>query len=416
MELRDRYQQLRSRGQKALRASRAALRRYSGEYDSALLGVSVPARFAALPRPSGWCGVAIDALAERIDLRGLSGEGGSEVWEASRGTFARAVAMATVDALVCGVGITTVERDGDQLIYSALSPADVYADIDGRTGQVKALMSYGEGDEWAADSMSVLSGRGLRERAIPQAVGQPAFGLVNRPRRGAASGRSQITRSMRSIADSAARTLLAMEVSREFYATPQWYVLGVPPDEFGASAEDGWRVVQGHLLALDRDPVTGDKPSVGQFQAASPQPYVEQLRTLAALFAAEAGIPRSYLGLQTDNPSSADAIRAEESRLVRIAEQRLSWWSPVVEAMGAAGAGMLGVKWGARCVWSDPATPTRAAAADAAAKLVGAGIIPAGSDVAAARAGLAPEEIEQVRADRLAEGTAAEQMLKALGA
>ena len=54
----------------------------------------------------------------------------------------------------------------------------------------------------------------------------------------------------------------------------------------------------------------GDKPTVGQFTQQSMSPYTEQLRTFAALFAGETGLTLDDLGFVTDNPSSAEAIKA----------------------------------------------------------------------------------------------------------
>ncbi len=44
-------------------------------------------------------------------------------------------------------------------------------------------------------------------------------------------------------------------------------------------------------------------------------PYTEQLRTLAALFAGETGLTLDDLGFVTDNPSSAEAIKASHENL-----------------------------------------------------------------------------------------------------
>ena len=50
--------------------------------------------------------------------------------------------------------------------------------------------------------------------------------------------------------------------------------------------------------------------------------------------------------------------------------------------------------------WRDAATPTRAAAADEAAKLIGAGVLPADSSVTYDRIGLSLQEQQQLARDR----------------
>jgi hypothetical protein len=50
--------------------------------------------------------------------------------------------------------------------------------------------------------------------------------------------------------------------------------------------------------------------------------------------------------------------------------------------------------------WRDASTPTRAAAADEAAKLIGAGVLPPDSSVTLDRIGLTPQEQQQLTIDR----------------
>jgi hypothetical protein len=60
------------------------------------------------------------------------------------------------------------------------------------------------------------------------------------------------------------------------------------------------------------------------------------------------------------------------------------------------------------CRWADPATPTSAAKADEASKLVGTGILPATSRVTLDRIGLSDAEQKQVATDRVANPSLAE--------
>ena len=50
--------------------------------------------------------------------------------------------------------------------------------------------------------------------------------------------------------------------------------------------------------------------------------------------------------------------------------------------------------------WADPATPSRSAAADAAMKLISAGVIPADSDVALEMVGLSQADVLRIQAHR----------------
>ena len=66
------------------------------------------------------------------------------------------------------------------------------------------------------------------------------------------------------------------------------------------------------VLTFDED---GDKPVIGQFQQQSMQPHLEQLRMFASLFAGETGLTLDDLGFATENPSSAEAIKASHENL-----------------------------------------------------------------------------------------------------
>jgi hypothetical protein len=142
--------------------------------------------------------------------------------------------------------------------------------------------------------------------------------------------------------------------------------------------------------------------------------YFEQIRSYQTKIAAEAGIPESYFGIYSTNPSSADAIRALESRLVKRAERRQTafgraWLDVADIALRIKHRGEL-PDWfdDLVCRWGDPATPTKAAAADAAVKLVGAGILPPHSQVTYDFVGLTAEQQRELAVDN---ATAAEDNL-----
>lgn len=59
----------------------------------------------------------------------------------------------------------------------------------------------------------------------------------------------------------------------------------------------------------------GDSPNLGQFAQQSMTPHTEQLKMFAALFAGETGLTLDDLGFATENPSSAEAIKASHENL-----------------------------------------------------------------------------------------------------
>ena len=93
------------------------------------------------------------------------------------------------------------------------------------------------------------------------------------------------------------------------------------------------------LLTFTRNE-EGGETKLGQFPQQSMSPYTEQLRTFAALFAGETGLTLDDLGFVTDNPSSADAIKASHENL-RLAARK---------AQKTFGSGLLNVGFLAACV------------------------------------------------------------------
>ena len=123
------------------------------------------------------------------------------------------------------------------------------------------------------------------------------------------------------------------------------------------------------------------------------------------MVAAESAIPVTYFGFQSDNPPSADAIRAMESRLIKRAELRQRTFGRSLQEVGRLALlvrdGEVPADYSqVSTKWRDPATPTRSAAADEVVKLVGAGVLPADSEIVLDRIGLDPSEKAQITAER----------------
>ena len=119
------------------------------------------------------------------------------------------------------------------------------------------------------------------------------------------------------------------------------------------------------------------------------------------------------MGFSSDaNPSSADAIRMTENRLVKRAERRQAMfgkaWTEVARLIlmvrdGRPFAELTDEELAIRPLWRDAATPTRAAAADEVVKMISAGVYTAQGDYALKRLGLSPMDREMLRRDRAAD-------------
>src|SRR5690625_4474523 len=141
--------------------------------------------------------------------------------------------------------------------------------------------------------------------------------IIHRPDATKPFGRSRITPSAIYYQKYAKRTLERADITAEFYSWPQKYVLGLSPD---AENLDTWKATISSMLRFDKDG-DGEAPKVGQFTTPSMSPFTEQLRTAASGFAGETGLTLDDLGFPSDNPSSAEAIKASHETLRLMAEK-----------------------------------------------------------------------------------------------
>jgi hypothetical protein len=414
---------------------------YEGKNKLKDLRISIPPQLTAVESVVGWAGTAVDVLEERLDLEGyIGGEslGLNEIFRANELDLESSLGHR--DALVYGTGFVVVGTGSDgeaNPLITIESPKKMTAIHDVRTRRLSAALLINSDEHGKPHNASLYllnetvyliytkSGWVEEFRDVHNLGRVPVAALPNNPRSGDPYGRSEITNAVRSYTDSAMRTLLGAEVAREFYSAPQRYILGADSDLFldaDGNALNPWSVYQGRILGVPTNE-DGQMPQVGQFQANSTQPYIEQIRAYAQLLAAETAIPSHYLGFQTDNPASADAIRTMESRLVKRAERRQRQfgrtWLEVARLAIQVRDGLTASELPeeldkVRAIWRDPATPTRAAAADEAVKLIQTGVLLPDSEVTYNRIGLTETDKAQLRSEKaVASGALALQSLLA---
>ncbi len=407
-------------------ANREANQRYSGEWATRQFGISIPPNMRNLRTVAGWCGTVVDVLEERLDWLGWSTIDGDDslglksIYDQNELDVESG--MAHLDSLIFGVSFVTVGTgqigEPEQLItpHSPNAVTGVWSRrsrrleaavaVDSKDGRVTRITLYLPDETVTVDTSGLWM---VVDRDRHNLGRVPVVMVPNRVRGSREAGRSEITKAVRYYADAAARTLLGLEVNREFYNAPQRIGLNVSDDMFedtDGNAVSPWTSIQGRVWNIPPAAEGEAEPDVKQFPPSSPAPYIDQVKGYATLLAAEAGIPPTYLGFQTDNPASADAIRAGESRLVKRAERRQSSFGRAWREVGRLALlmrdGSVPDDFDARvsCRWRDAATPTRAASADEAAKLIGAGVLPSDSTVTYDRVGLSPAEQAKVTGDK----------------
>lgn len=407
--------------------------RYEGSWQAKQFGISIPPNMRGLHSPAGWDGTVVDVLEERLDWLGWTSDGDdfglTDVFSANGLDVDGG--MAHLDALIFGLAFVTIgsgfEGEPNPLI-TPHSPTTMTAVWDRRTRRLSSALATVSQDGDVVEATLYTLGstvsfarQGGRwhatERDVHNLSRLPVVAVPNRVRGSRDLGRSEITKPIRYYSDAAARTLLGLEVNREFYNAPQRIGLNVSDSMFedeSGNAVSPWTSIMGRVwnIPANEDP-DGPAPDVKQFNPASPSPYLDQIQGYAQRVASEAGIPSTYFGIHTANPASADAIRAAESRLVKRAERRQASfgrsWLEVGRLALLVRDGELPDTYdtSVSTKWRDAATPTRAASADEATKLIASGVLPPDSSVTYDRVGLSPAEQRQVSADKRRSGGSA---------
>lgn len=306
----------------------------------------IPGDFMWMAQTLGWCGKAVDTLADRLVFRQFR-EDNFELYpifqmNSADVLFDSAVLSAMI-ASCCFVYISEDEQGYPRL--QVIDGGNATGEMDPITGLLTegyAVLTRGERKEpemeaYFTAEQTEFYFRGELFRVDQNPAPYPLLvPIVYRPDAMRPFGHSRISRACMKLQQGALRTLLRSEVSAEFYSFPQKYITGLSQD---ADGFDQWKAAISSFIALTKDD-DGDKPSLGQFAQQSMSPYTEQLRTFASLFAGESGLTLDDLGFVIDNPSSAEAIKASHENL-RLAARK---------AQRTFGSGFLNVGYLAACV------------------------------------------------------------------
>jgi hypothetical protein len=384
---------------------------YDGEQRVEQLGLAIPPDLRRFLTIVAWPGTYSDAIEERIDLEGFRLPGASDaddelwaIWQANG--LDEESQLAHLDALVRRRSFITVgagdadtpdgpsvdgadsDRDTSIPLITVESADEVAVELSPRTRRVSAAAKvYKDGTEKFAtlylpdQTVWLERGNGGWQEVDrdPHALGVvPVVPLVNRPRLSRRGGRSALGRVI-GLTDAAARALTNAQLATEVMAIPQRYVLGASKGDF--VDKDGqvlttWEAYFGAIWALKN----GDA-KVGQFTAADLSNFKTIVDHYASLVSGVTGLPMRYLGQLATNPPSAEGIRADESRLIKTCERFQRSAEGSWELAMRIARRIIDGKWNPELrqmetLWRDPATPTRAQAADAAVKLVQANILP----------------------------------------
>lgn len=305
-------------------------RYYDGKNRLKDLGISIPPQLLNVEVIVGWPKKAVDAMAARSRFDGfMATSGGVQRMLddiAYRSRLSKKYRMAVTSELICSCCFATVGLDEDDEpridLYGADMAAARWDDAKGRIsyGMTIERLDKGRPAEVALYTEDALvrawdTGLGWWDYEIePYSMGRPTMEVfAYRPTQARPFGQSRITRTVMSITDSAVREALRTEVSAEFFTSPQKYLLGADQDAFMSTPK--WEAYIGNIFAVGRDE-NGEIPQFGQLSQGSMQPHTDYMRSLASRFSGETNVPLATLGIEHDNPASAQAIYAASEPLI----------------------------------------------------------------------------------------------------
>ncbi len=307
----------------------------------------IPAEFMWMANTLGWCGKAVDSVADRLSFREFRNDNFNlnEIYAMNNGDILPDSAMLSALISSCCFIYISPDEDGFPRMQ-VIDGSNATGDIDPITGLLKEGYAVITRDKNGNPDIEAYFVAGRTEfyqknrliRTDHSFAPYPLLvPIIYRPDAMRQFGRSRISRASMNLMQAALRTILRSEVSAEFYSFPQKYITGLSQDteeEF-----EKWKATISSFLAFTKDE-EGEAPKLGQFTQQSMSPYTEQLRTFAALFAGETGLTLDDLGFVTDNPSSAEAIKASHENLRLVARK----------AQKTFGSGFLNAGYLAACV------------------------------------------------------------------
>ena len=311
--------------------------------------ISTPPGLESWKTVLGWCAKAVDSMSDRLVFREFLEDNFyiNEIFQMNNPDII--FDSAVLSALIASCCFIYISQDDDG--YPRLQVIDggsATGIMDPITGLLTEGYAVIEEDEFKRPVIDAyfIAGSTIYYKngeiidVINNNIAYPLLvPIVYRPDAVRPFGHSRISRACIDIVGGALRTIKRSEISAEFYSFPQKYVLGTSPD---AEPMEKWKATISSLMEITKDE-DGDKPTVGQFAQQSMTPHIEQLKMFAALFAGETGLTLDDLGFATENPSSAEAIKASHENLRLTARK----------AQRTFGSGFLNVGYLAACLRDD---------------------------------------------------------------
>lgn len=370
--------------------------------------------------------LSVTALAERLRITGFTGDAG--IWaDWVRNDLDQTSGVAHREALLFGDSYVIVWADRfgrPQVTVESAKQVTVMTDPGSRE-TVAAVKRWVDKRANVTHAMLYLPDRIVRLRAeqvgaitgystvdeIANPLGVvPVINLRNTDGIVSDFGISEID-DLKPLVDALNKSLADMMVTSEYVGRPRRWATGIELTEEPVLDDDGNEtgemteinpIPEGHRAMISENA----EAKFGQLDAADLTGYEASVRVILGQIMAVSTLPAHYVGVFTDNPASADALRAAEASLTARAEARQQTFGRAWEQVARL---MIAVRDGRdpsliddiRIQWADAATRSVAQEADAVTKLFQAGILPA--SYALAKLGYSEDEITKIRAARRTE-------------
>jgi hypothetical protein len=377
-----------------------ALEAYAeGQQRLVQLGIAVPEDLREFITIVDWPGSYVDAIASRLRPQGFLVGGVADddlwaTWQANR--MDSEIRMGLHDMLTFGRGYLaagTAEEDSAEPLITVESPLQMIHEWSNRHRRVTAAARFYVDDSGAKkEARATLleanvttwlvryKGRWVEdgqpdEHGVGRVLVNP---LVNRASTHDRYGKSEMLRII-GLTDAAARALTNAQIATEVVALPQKWAAGMSQADF-KDPKTGelltqWEAYIGSVWATSKE---GAK--FGQFSAADLSNFKTIVGLYAQLASGVTGLPMRYFGQLSDNPPSADGIRADEARLVGTAEDKQTFADDAIEGTMRDASRIKNGEDDPKLLqmetrWRNAATPTVSQSADSAVKLFAAGVI-----------------------------------------
>ena len=334
--------------------------------------------------------LAVTSLSERLHLSGFTVNGESKpedlmrAWKKNR--MAEQSSQAHLDALIYGRSYVIVwANDRRQPQVTVESPVQVTVAHHPVTREVTAGFKRWEEDGYARavlyepHQITLLRGGRVHDEsysgswetanvlANPLGV-VPVVPIVNKSRLRDQGGRSEM-QDLFSLSDALNKIMGDALVTSESYARPRRWVTGLELVE----DEDG-NVIEPFSEEASKLWISeSTETKFGSFDGATLAGYPELVAVLTQQMGAIAGLPPHYMGLNGDQPASADGIRSAEASLVSRCHELIvtfgGAWEQVAALMLAVLRGRDVDAFDVRSDWNPPETRNAAQEADALQKL-----------------------------------------------